>query len=89
MLSPCRSNCHYQSHVKTLMTDPSLTMELKTQTVADRLGEEFLDHPIPYPNMVELQSQATTVELCHNRNAITPIHGTQERFHHNKMPCKH
>jgi hypothetical protein len=88
-LFPCCSNCHYRSDAKTLMTDPSLIMELKIQTVADRLGEEFLHHLILYPNMVELQSQVTNVELCHNHNAVTLTLGIQEHFHHNKMPCKH
>lgn len=87
-LFPCCSSCHYQSDVKTLMTDPSLTVEMKTQTVADRLGEELLRHLIPYPNKVELQSLVTTVGLCHNHNAVTPTLGIQEHFHRNKMSCK-
>jgi len=70
------------------MMDPSLIMELKTQTVADRLGEEFLRHLILYPNMVELQSLVTTVGLCHNHNEVTPTLGIQEHFHRNKLPCK-
>jgi hypothetical protein len=89
MLFPCRSNCHYQSDVKTPMTDQPLTTQLKTQTAADRLDEQFFDLLILYPNMIELLSQVTTVVLCHNRNEVTPTLGTQEHFHHNKMPCKH